>query len=51
MPAAFTVQADLDTAGTPLVAVTPAPDDFELVDQDLEEYPVPELDEFGRPVP
>lgn len=49
--AAFTVTAELDTAGTPLVAVVAAPDDFELIDQELESYPVPVLDEFGRPVP
>ena len=51
MPAAFTATCDLETAGTPLVAVVPAPDDFELVDQELDSYPDPDYDDFGRPIP
>jgi hypothetical protein len=51
MPAGFTATADLSTAGTPLVPVTAAPDDFVLVDQVLDTYPDPDYDDFGRPIP
>jgi hypothetical protein len=50
MSAAFTAACDLETAGTPLVAVDPAPAEFELVDQVLDEYPDPDYDDFGRPI-
>jgi hypothetical protein len=50
MPAAFGATADLGTAGTPLVAVDPAPADFVLVDQVLDTYPDPVYDDFGRPI-
>lgn len=53
MPVSFTIQCDMETAGTPRVAVTPPPDaaEFELVDQELDTYPDPVLDDFGRPIP
>jgi hypothetical protein len=50
MAAAFTATCDLETAGTPLVAIVAAPDDLELVDQELDEYPDPDYDAFGRPI-
>lgn len=54
MPLTFTVEVDADYGGTPMVAVVPPPVTAEYVgddDTDLESYPAPTLDEFGRPEP
>lgn len=51
-PLVFSATVDADIGGTPMVAIDPVPDDYAGDDAtELVQYPEPELDEFGRPVP